>query len=33
MALNYGTQTPLITLAAHVVYGAILGSFYQLTGV
>jgi hypothetical protein len=27
MALNYGAQTPLVTLAAHVVYGAILGGF------
>ncbi len=26
-ALNYGRETPLITLAAHVVYGASLGGF------
>ena len=31
MALNYGRETPLITVMAHVVYGAILGAFYQLT--
>lgn len=27
LALNYGRQTPLVTLAAHVVFGAILGTF------
>jgi uncharacterized membrane protein YagU involved in acid resistance len=27
LALNYGRETPLITLAAHVVYGASLGGF------
>jgi hypothetical protein len=27
MLLNYGRQTPLVTLAAHVVYGAIVGGF------
>jgi len=32
MALNYGRQTPLLTLAAHAVYGAILGGFYRLAG-
>ena len=30
MGLNYGARTPLVSLAAHVVYGAILGAFYQL---
>lgn len=25
LALNYGVATPLITIAAHVVYGAVLG--------
>ncbi|MES2366314.1 MAG: hypothetical protein V4563_10515 [Pseudomonadota bacterium] len=30
MALNYGRETPLISLFAHVVYGAILGAFYHL---
>lgn len=29
-ALNYGRHTPIVTLLAHVVYGAILGGFYQL---
>lgn len=28
MARNYGVQTPVVTLAAHLVYGAILGAFY-----
>jgi uncharacterized membrane protein YagU involved in acid resistance len=28
MALNYGVQTPMATLLAHVVYGTILGAFY-----
>ncbi|MCR4347837.1 MAG: hypothetical protein NUV55_11640 [Sulfuricaulis sp.] len=32
MALNYGRQTPLITLLAHVVYSAMLGGFYRLVG-
>ncbi len=27
LALNYGRETPLVTLVAHVVYGAILGTF------
>jgi uncharacterized membrane protein YagU involved in acid resistance len=27
LALNYGRETPIVTLLAHVVYGAILGSF------
>lgn len=26
-ALNYGAATPLVTVAAHVVYGAVLGLF------
>jgi uncharacterized membrane protein YagU involved in acid resistance len=30
MALNYGWATPLVTLTAHVVYGAIIGSGYRL---
>ena len=30
MALNYGRQTPIVTLAAHVLYGAIIGGFYRL---
>ena len=28
LALNYGYQTPLIVLAAHLAFGAILGAFY-----
>lgn len=27
LALNYGRETPIVTIAAHVAYGAILGSF------
>jgi hypothetical protein len=27
LALNYGRETPLVSLVAHVVYGAILGGF------
>jgi hypothetical protein len=30
MALNYGVRTPAVTLAAHAVYGAIVGSFYRV---
>ncbi len=29
LSLNYGRRTPLVTLAAHVVYGVILGAFYR----
>ncbi len=29
LALNYGTQTPVFTLIAHVVYGTLLGSFLK----
>ncbi|HET6577267.1 MAG TPA: hypothetical protein VFG66_03040 [Gemmatimonadales bacterium] len=32
LALNYGRRTPLLTLLAHLVYGAILGAFYRLAG-
>ena len=28
-ALNYGRGTPLVTLLAHIIYGATLGLFYQ----
>jgi uncharacterized membrane protein YagU involved in acid resistance len=28
MALNYGWRTPLVTLVAHVAYGAIFGALY-----
>lgn len=30
LGLNYGRRTPVLTLVGHVVYGAILGGFYQL---
>jgi uncharacterized membrane protein YagU involved in acid resistance len=30
LALNYGRRTPAITLAAHVLYGMILGARYPL---
>ena len=28
LALNYGRSTPIVTVLAHVVYGAIFGAFY-----
>jgi hypothetical protein len=31
MALNYGRHTPLATVTAHLLYGAILGAFYTVT--
>lgn len=30
LAMNYGRLTPLLTLVAHTLYGAILGAFYLL---
>ena len=30
LALNYGRGTPIVTLAAHGLYGAIIGAFYRL---
>lgn len=30
MALHYGPRTPLVMLAVHLVYGLILGAFYEL---
>ena len=30
MALNYGRRTPVVTLLAHAMYGAILGYFYKV---
>jgi hypothetical protein len=30
LALHYGRRTPLVTLLAHVAYGAVLGGFYRL---
>lgn len=32
LGLNYGRRTPLVTLLAHVVYGAMLGVGYRLAG-
>ena len=32
LGLNYGIQTPLGTILGHVVYGAIVASFYQPLG-
>jgi hypothetical protein len=29
MALNYGARTPISVLLAHMVYGAVLGTFYR----
>jgi len=29
MALNYGRRTPISIIIAHLIYGAILGAFYQ----
>ena len=31
LALNYGVSTPLVTIAAHVVYGVVLGMALQPT--
>jgi hypothetical protein len=31
LGLNYGRRTPLLLIAAHLVYGAILGGFYQVS--
>ena len=30
LAMHYGVRTPISVLAAHAVFGAILGSFYSL---
>jgi hypothetical protein len=30
LALNYGRRTPLLAVVAHLVYGAIIGGFYQV---
>jgi hypothetical protein len=32
MMLNYGPQTPAVTLVAHVAYGAIVGWFIAVAG-
>lgn len=31
LALNYGRRTPLLTVVAHLAYGAIIGGFYQVS--
>ena len=30
LALNYGVQTPLSVVVAHVLFGAIVGAFYSV---
>jgi hypothetical protein len=30
MAINYGRRTPIVTIGAHLIFGAILGIFYRL---
>jgi hypothetical protein len=30
LGLHYGRMTPLVTIATHLLYGAILGGFYEL---
>jgi hypothetical protein len=30
LGLNYGRGTPIVTLLAHVIYGAVIGGFYRL---
>ena len=30
LALNYGRRTPLVTILAHIVYGAMIGGLYHL---
>jgi hypothetical protein len=32
LMLNYGRQTPLVTILAHIAYGTIVGGFIQLAG-
>ena len=32
LMLNYGPQTPLATIVAHIAYGALVGGFTQLAG-
>jgi hypothetical protein len=32
MMLNYGARTPLVTIVAHVAYGAVVGGFISLAG-
>ena len=32
LLLNYGRQTPIVTIVAHIAYGAIVGGFVALAG-
>jgi hypothetical protein len=32
LLLNYGRQTPLVTVIAHIIYGAIVGGFVAWSG-
>jgi hypothetical protein len=32
LMLNYGPQTPIATIVAHIAYGALVGGFTQLGG-
>ena len=32
LAMNYGPQTPIATVLAHVIYGAVLATFYRPLG-
>lgn len=32
MMVNYGIQTPLVSLAAHIAYGTVVGGFVSLAG-
>jgi len=32
LGMNYGVQTPLVSIVAHLAYGAILGTFYTPIG-
>jgi hypothetical protein len=32
LMLNYGRSTPVVTIAVHVIYGAIVGGFISLSG-
>ena len=32
LLLNYGRQTPIVTVVAHIVYGAIVGGFASWAG-
>jgi hypothetical protein len=32
MMINYGIQTPLVSIAAHIAYGSLVGSFITFAG-